>query len=175
MRKVVSLPFHGYSSAGLLSRLLLCHALLAPSHTSHPIFCSVHCCHFIYSLMLMSNLNPPTTTGPKKGCICQLSHRYCDPITCSDAPTSCLGIGEFSCSWSELKDNAATGCRTFQAVPDGVAACEDDTPDDDQNLTAAAHVDVSRQRDKLHIKSFSAAGMREFEFRQTSPPGEYVS
>jgi hypothetical protein len=85
MRKVVSLPFHGYSSAGLLSRLLLCYALLASSHTSHLIFYPVHYCHFIYSLMLMSNLNPPTTAGPRKGCICELSHRYCDRITCSDA------------------------------------------------------------------------------------------
>jgi hypothetical protein len=85
MRKVISLPFHGYSSAGLLSRLLLCHALLASSHTSHLIFYPVHYCHFIYSLMLMSNLNPPTTAGPRKGCIWELSHRYCDPITCSDA------------------------------------------------------------------------------------------
>jgi hypothetical protein len=71
-----------------------------------------------------------------------------------------LGIGEFSCSWSELKDNAATGCRTCQAVREGVAAFEDHTPDDDQNLTAAAHVDVTRQRDKLQIKFCSAAGMR---------------
>jgi hypothetical protein len=50
-----------------------------------------------------------------------------------------------------LKDNVATGCRTCQAVRDGVAAFEDHTPDDDQNLTAAAHVDVTHQRDKLHI------------------------
>jgi hypothetical protein len=86
-----------------------------------------------------------------------------------------LGISEFSCSWSELKDNAATGYRACQAFRKGVAAFEDHSPDDDQNLTAAAHVDVTHQRDKFHIKYFSAADMREFEFRQISPPGEYVS
>jgi hypothetical protein len=137
----------------------------------HPIHCTLH---------VMSHLTP-TAKVPKRPCICQRLHQYCDPALCSEASGAALQSKTFSLPWIKLVNSAKAGCHTCQILRQSVEIFENWPSMDDRELLKAIQVEVETDPGVgpvvLSPYTHSVVKLKHgsgLEIRQISPLGKSI-